>query len=96
MPATATKATRAKVSTTVAAENYRFLEERVASGEARSIAEAVDQSIAALRQLENRIRLAKATAKYFNSLHSHAAAEERVMAKGLSSAAKDIDFDKEP
>ena len=87
---------RAKVSTTVASENYKYLEKKVASGEARSIADALDQSIAALRKLENRIRLANATANYFNTLHSEGASEENAIGQGLASAAKEIDFDREP
>ncbi len=90
-----TKIGRAKVSTTVATENYRYLEKKVASGEARSIADAIDQSIAALRRLDNRRRLAKATANYFNSLSSEGASEENAIGHGLGSAAKEIDFDKE-
>jgi Arc/MetJ-type ribon-helix-helix transcriptional regulator len=87
---------RAKVSTTLARENYRYLEKRVASGKAHSIAEAIDQSVEALRQRDNRKRLAAATANYFNSLHPDAAAEEKAIAGDLASVAKDIDFDKEP
>lgn len=86
---------RAKVSTTVAPENYEYLEKKVACGEARSIADAIDQSIVALRRLDNRKRLAKATTNYFNSLTSDATSEENAIGRGLASAAKDIDFDKE-
>jgi len=86
---------RAKVSTTVASENYKYLEKKVAAGEARSIADAIDQSIAALRRLDNRRRLAAATSNYFNSLGSEAASEENAIGHGLASAAKEIDFDSE-
>lgn len=96
MPLTARKMSRAKVSTTVAPENYAFLEKQVASGRARSIADAVDQSIAALRRLENRRRLAVATKNYFDSLPAKAAAEEERLARDLALAARDIDFDQEP
>ena len=95
MAASTTKMARAKISTTVAPDNYAFLQERVTSGEASSVAEAVDQSIAALRQLVNRARLAAATARYFESLPAEAAAEEHSIAHSLASAAKDIDFDTE-
>jgi hypothetical protein len=87
---------RAKVSTTVAPENYAFLEEQVVSGRARSLAHALDQSIATLRRLENRRRLAAATKSYFDSLTAKAAAEEERLAGDLASASRDIDFDQEP
>jgi hypothetical protein len=90
------RAARAKVSTTIASEHYEYLEGRVSSGKARSIAEALDQSIALTRKIENRNRLAAATSNYFNSLGSRAAAEERELESDLASAAEDIDFDREP
>jgi Mg/Co/Ni transporter MgtE len=95
MAANATKMARAKVSTTVAPDNYAFLQRMVTSGEASSVADALDQSIQALRQLVNRARLAAATARYFESLDTEAAAEEQAIAHDLGFAAKDIDFDKE-
>ena len=87
---------RAKVSTTVAHDNYEFLERQVASGQARSLGDALDQSIAALRRLHNRKRLAAATRNYFNSMTHEAAVEERSLGRDLASAAEDIDFDREP
>jgi hypothetical protein len=73
----------------------RFLEEKVASGQAGSIAEAVDMAIRKVRRLENRQNLAVATARYFEQMDTHAAAEESDIARDLVSAARDIDFDNE-
>ena len=95
MSVTPTKTTRSKLSTTVAPETLEFLEHKVASGEAATLAEAVDIVIRKVRQLENRQRLAAATARYFDKVEPRAAAEENAIARDLASAASTIDFDKE-
>jgi len=95
MSATPAKTTRTKLSTTVSPETLEFLERKVASGEAASLAEAVDIVIRKVRQLENRQRLAVATARYFDELEPRAAAEENAIARDLASTASTIDFDKE-
>jgi len=95
MSATPAKTTRTKLSTTVSPETLEFLERKVASGEAASLAEAVDIVIRKVRQLENRQRLAAATARYFDELEPRAAAEENAIARDLASTASTIDFDKE-
>ncbi len=89
------KLSRAKLSTTVSPETYRFLENMVSSGVASSLAEAVDTAIARVRQLENRKRLALATTQYFDQMLSTAAAEEDALADDLASAGAAIDFDQE-
>ena len=76
---------RTKLSTTVAAENFTFLETMVNTGRSDSIAEAVDQAIARLRQMENRSRLERATTEYFASLTPEAKAEEQVLAMKIKS-----------
>jgi hypothetical protein len=91
----ASKASRAKLSTTVAPENYRYLTALVKSGKARSLAEAVDEAVEHLRRSENRRRLAKATAQYFEALSPEALAEEAAFAESMQTAAKGIDFDRE-
>jgi len=93
--ATPARTTRTKLSTTVSPETLEFLERKVASGEAASLAEAVDIVIRKVRQLENRQRLAAATARYFDELEPRAAAEENAIARDVASAASTIDFDKE-
>lgn len=89
------QANRAKLSTTVALETYEYLEGKVASGEAASLAEAVDNSIRKIRRLENRERLAKATAQYFDQMESQVAAEESSLAKDIAAGGAKIDFDHE-
>lgn len=86
---------RAKLSTTVSRETYQFLEHKVASGEAATIAEAVDHSISLVRQFENRERLALATASYFDQLEPRAAVEESSLTQDLASAGTGIDFDQD-
>ena len=87
---------RAKLSTTVAAENFTFLETMVSTGRTESIAEAVDLAIARLRRMENRSRLECATAEYFDGLTAEAQAEEHVLARLLHKSAGSVDFDREP
>ncbi len=94
MGATGTKMARAKLSTTVSQETYEFLEQMVDSGEAASMADAVDRSIARVRQLENRKRLAAATAQYFDQMDANAMAEENAQGQDMAAASR-IDFDKE-
>ena len=89
------KTARTKLSTTVSPKTMQFLEKKVASGQAGSIAEAVDMAIRKVRRLENRQRLAVATARYFEQLDTHAAAEETDIARDLASAAGAVDFDNE-
>jgi hypothetical protein len=43
----------------------------------------------------NRLRLAEATTRYFRELSPKAISEEQALAKTLSSAASQIDFDRE-
>ena len=95
MGAAGTKMARAKLSTTVSQETYEFLEQMVDSGEASSIAEAVDRSIARVRQLENRKRLAAATARYFEQMDTETMADENALAQDMAAARSGIDFDKE-
>jgi Arc/MetJ-type ribon-helix-helix transcriptional regulator len=95
MSATQAKMGRAKLSTTVSPKTLQFLEEKVASGHAASLAEAVDTAIRKVRQMENRQRLAAATARYFDQLEAHAASEENALAHDLASAVSGINFDEE-
>jgi hypothetical protein len=95
MGAAGTKMARAKLSTTVSQETYEFLEHMVDSGEASTIADAVDRSIAKVRQLENRKRLAAATAQYFEQMDASAVVEENALGQEMAATAWEIDFDKE-
>jgi len=87
---------RMKLSTTVAAENFAFLETMVSSGRTDSVAEAVDLAIARLRRVENRARLEAATAAYFDGLSPKAEVEERRLGSLLHASAGSVDFDLEP
>jgi hypothetical protein len=53
----------------------------------------VDSIVSRIRRLENRRRLADATAHYFERLDPKAEADERALTEGLSAAAGAIDFD---
>ena len=88
-------AAREKLSTTVSPHTLRYLEQKVQTGEAANIAEAVDILIAKARRIENRERLAKATSRYFDEMPARAAAEENALAQDLASASNGIDFDHE-
>ena len=89
----AQKVGRTKISTTVSSETYRFLNHKVRSGEASNLAEAIDRSIHRVRQLENRERLARATAKYYEDLDAPSTKEENALARDLAAVGEDFDFD---
>jgi hypothetical protein len=67
----------------------------VESGQAATLAEALDKSVGKLRRLENRKRLANATARYYEQTGAQITAEENALATDMMSAANSIDFDKE-
>lgn len=90
------KRSRIKLSTTVAPENFRFLEAMVKEGRSSSIAEAVDIAVARMRRNTNRANLERATAQYFEDLSTAARREEDHLARNLHLAARGIDFDLEP
>lgn len=96
MGAAGAKTARAKLSTTVSQETYEFLERMVDSGEAATIADAVDQSIARVRQLENRRRLAQATTRYFEQMSPKEIAEENALGQDMAAASREVDFDEQP
>jgi hypothetical protein len=63
------------------------------SGEARTLAEAIDIAIDKLRVYENRERLANDTAAYFANMTEAEAAEEHRLEQALSQTSEGIDFD---
>ena len=89
------KMSRTKLSTTVAQENFQYLQTLVRAGRASSMAEAVDLAIVRMRRTENRQRLEQATAAYFEELSVPAQAEEQALANRLHTQARSIDFDRE-
>jgi hypothetical protein len=87
------KSPRHKLSTTVAADTFSYLEELREQGEAASIAEAVDMAVARLRLVEARTRLENDTAAYFSGLSREAAAEDRRLEEALFQSARGINLD---
>ena len=53
---TASHITRQKISTTIAPESFDYLNQFVAAGEARNLADAIDLVINRLKEFENRER----------------------------------------
>lgn len=94
MPTTA-RAGRAKLSTTVDAANFQYLEALVSRGEAHSIADAVDRAVRVLRRIENRKRLEMDTAAYFDGLTTEARREEDALAESLHRGAAGVEYDLE-
>ncbi len=84
---------RRKISTTVAAETYAYLQALVSVGKARNLAQALDMTLARLRRADNRLRLEQATAAYFQRLSTRAAAKESRLGVALDHSADEIDFD---
>jgi Arc/MetJ-type ribon-helix-helix transcriptional regulator len=86
---------RPKISTTVARENYEFLQKLVASGRVANLSEGVNAAIEHLRRIENRRRLAAATARYFGEMSPDEMAEENALAREVAGMGSEIDFDRE-
>jgi hypothetical protein len=88
--------TRQKISTTVSPETLSHLEKLINNGEARNLAAAIDLSIQKLLVYENRERLARDTAAYFDNMTPEELEEENRLAAALAGSVKGIDFDREP
>ena len=85
---------RKKLSTTIGARNYAYLQSLVKAGRAESVGEAVDRAVEVARRLDNRATLERQTAAYFEGLTSKAAAEEADLETALGAASQEIDFDR--
>jgi hypothetical protein len=94
--ATPARLTREKISTTISSATLSHLKKLVKKGDARNLADAIDLVVQRLLVYENRERLARDTAAYFDGLSAEAAEEENTLAAALSGSAKGIDFDREP
>jgi len=94
--ATFPRIARQKISTTVSHETLAHLEKMIKDGEARNLAEAIDLSIQRLLVYENRERLARDTAAYFDNMSPEELEEENRLAAASAGSAKGIDFDREP
>ena len=91
--ATSPRITRQKISTTVSPETLDYLEKLIKDGEARNLAEAIDVSIQRLLVYENRDRLARDTAAYFDNMTEEEAEAERKLEAALCHSAANINFD---
>jgi hypothetical protein len=86
--------TRQKISTTISSRSLEFLEGLTLSGDARTLAEAIDLAIEKLLVYENREKLAEDTAAYFANMTDAEAAEEKRLEQALSQTSEGIDFDR--
>jgi hypothetical protein len=84
---------RHKLSTTIAPESYEYLQRQVESGKANTLADAVDNLVGSVRRLENRIRLERETAAYFQGLSGDALAEDRKLEAELFESAAAVNFE---
>jgi hypothetical protein len=69
------------------------LEQLIDSGQARTLADAIDLAVERLLVYENRERLANDTAAYFDNMTEEEAAEEQKLEAALCQTATGINFD---
>lgn len=84
---------RHKLSTTIAPESYDYLRRQVETGKANTLADAIDNLVGSVRRLENRFRLERETAAYFQGLLGDALAEERKLEVELLESAAAVNFE---
>lgn len=94
--ATAPRFHRQKISTTIAPETLAYLQQLLDSGEAATLAQAIDLAVNRLRILDNRHRLERDTAAYFDEMPEQELTEENRLASALSISARSLDIDREP
>lgn len=85
---------RRKLSATVDPKSYAYLQLLVRTGQARNLSHALDVAVARVRRSENRARLERDTAAYFEGLPVKAAAEESRLETVLDQSLDEIDFDR--
>lgn len=90
------KLSRQKISTTISPAAFSFLQNLIDRGEAQNLAEAIDLAIEKLLAFENRERLERDTAAYFDNMSPEESAEEKRLEAALTHAAQGVDFDREP
>jgi hypothetical protein len=93
---TVARLSRQKISTTISTATRAYLQRLIEGGEVENLAEAIDLAIERLSIFENRERLERDTAAYFDHMSPEESAEEQRMAAALSHAGRGIDFDREP
>jgi hypothetical protein len=89
-----TEAGRLKLSTTISAGNFAFLQD-LARRQATTLAAIVDQLIDRVRRAENRRRLEEQTATYYAQLGAAEQAEEQTLESALSQAGAEVDVERE-
>ena len=94
--ATTARLHRQKISTTIAPETLAYLERLLDSGDAATLAEAIDKAIERVRAIENRELLERDTAAYFDGMTEEEEAEENRLASALVASARNFDVDREP
>jgi hypothetical protein len=90
------KLMRQKISTTIAPETLAYLEKLIAKRETYTLAEAIDLVVERVKSMENRERLERDTAAYFERLPPEAAVEESKLGPALAGSARGLDVDREP
>jgi hypothetical protein len=93
--ATSARLTRQKISTTISPTALSYFERLIKKGDAQSLAAAIDLAIDRLLAFENRQRLERDTAAYFDNMSPKASAEEARLAVALAKATRGVDFDRE-
>ena len=93
---TVARLARQKISTTISPVTLSYLQRLIERGEVQNLAEAIDLAIERLLVFENRERLERDTAAYFDNMSPEESAEEERLASALSQAARGVDFDREP
>jgi hypothetical protein len=84
---------RRKLSTTVSPEGYAFLRSLIRAGKAANLAQAVDLVLAEFRRIDNRRRLAQATARYYDEASQPAIDEENNLAAAFQTTAGELNVD---
>jgi hemerythrin superfamily protein len=80
------------VSTTISPESYAFLRGLIRSGKAENLAQALDLVLDEIRRADNRERLERATAAYYDNLTAEEIQEENELG-GIVSASSEITAD---
>ena len=91
---TVARLSRQKISTTISPTTRAYLQRLIDTGEVQNLAEAIDLAIERLSLFENRERLERDTAAYFDNLTEEEDAEEKALESALSKSASGIDFDR--
>jgi hypothetical protein len=86
-------ARRKKVSTTISPESYAVLRGMIRAGQALNLAQALDLVLAEFRRTENRRKLERATAQYYEEASQEAIDEENQLAAAFSATAGEIKVD---